>query len=260
MTYRLFIRSLLLPLLFFTVAMRVNAQDSVKNTVAKPVIKKAAVPNPYRAYPPKPGYAKPGFIKPTVVQPGTTPTTGVQPVIPKPVYAAFDTAALKNKSLNEQYQYTLSKIYRYQQPIVSALWKSYADTLHVSHTALKDAKAKITAQAKTIDSLKTDSSAVKRTQVTAINPDTIDVLGIAVAKTTYNIVMGSLVAVLALALVIVVVTTAKYRHEARYRVTLYDELEEEYKTYKAKANEKEKKLARELQTERNKLDDLLGKG
>ncbi|NNU34318.1 hypothetical protein HK413_09460 [Mucilaginibacter sp. S1162] len=50
------------------------------------------------------------------------------------------------------------------------------------------------------------------------------------------------------------------RKEAAYRTTLYNELEEEFKTYKAKANEKEKKLARELQTERNKLDELTGRG
>jgi hypothetical protein len=41
---------------------------------------------------------------------------------------------------------------------------------------------------------------------------------------------------------------------------LYNELDEEYKAYKVKSNEKEKKLARELQTERNKLDELLGRG
>ena len=68
------------------------------------------------------------------------------------------------------------------------------------------------------------------------------------------------VIVLALALVIVIATTAKNKHEAKYRTELYDELDEEFKAFKAKANEKELKLARELQTERNKLDELLGRG
>jgi hypothetical protein len=61
-------------------------------------------------------------------------------------------------------------------------------------------------------------------------------------------------------LAIVIITSAKYRHDAHYRIKLYDELSEEFHAYKAKANEKEKKLARELQTERNKLDELLGRG
>jgi hypothetical protein len=59
---------------------------------------------------------------------------------------------------------------------------------------------------------------------------------------------------------LVIASSGAHRREANYRSKLYNELEEDYKTYKAKANEKEKKLARELQTERNKLDELLGKG
>ena len=58
----------------------------------------------------------------------------------------------------------------------------------------------------------------------------------------------------------VIARSAGYRREATYRTQLYTELEEEFKTFKTKANDKEKKLARELQTERNKLDDLLGRG
>ena len=131
-----------------------------------------------------------------------------------------------------------------------------------SHLALKDAKIKLTAQLKTIDSLKTDTAGKSKpvAETASKSSDTIDVMGMDIPKSTYNIVMGGLVIGLALALLIVIITTAKHRHEARYRSTLYDELDEEYKTFKAKANEKEKKLARELQTERNKLDELLGRG
>ena len=72
--------------------------------------------------------------------------------------------------------------------------------------------------------------------------------------------MVGLVIGLAIALAIVIGTTAKHKYEARHRTELYEEIEEEFKTYKAKATEKELKLARELQTERNKLDELLGRG
>jgi len=58
--------------------------------------------------------------------------------------------------------------------------------------------------------------------------------------------------------VVVIGRSGANTREAKYRTQLYNELEEEYKNYKVKANEKEKKLARELQTERNRLDDLLG--
>ena len=72
--------------------------------------------------------------------------------------------------------------------------------------------------------------------------------------------MFSLVIGLAIAFTVVVLTTAKHKYEAKHRTELYEEIEEEFKTYKAKANEKELRLARELQTERNKLDELLGRG
>jgi hypothetical protein len=69
-----------------------------------------------------------------------------------------------------------------------------------------------------------------------------------------------LVGLFGLTALVVIARSGSFRREARYRTQLYNELEEEFKTYKTKANDKEKKLARELQTERNKLDDLLGRG
>ncbi len=90
--------------------------------------------------------------------------------------------------------------------------------------------------------------------------DAVDLLGISVTKSGYNLIMWGLVLVFGITAIVVIARTGSYRREAKYRTDLYTELEEEYKTYKSKANEKEKKLARELQTERNKLDELLGRG
>jgi hypothetical protein len=59
---------------------------------------------------------------------------------------------------------------------------------------------------------------------------------------------------------IVIARSGRFKYEADYRIKLYNELEEEFKGYKSKANDKEKKLARELQTERNKVDELMGRG
>jgi hypothetical protein len=72
--------------------------------------------------------------------------------------------------------------------------------------------------------------------------------------------MWGLVIVFGLTAAIVIARSGAHSREAKYRIKLYNELDEEYKAYKVKSNEKEKKLARELQTERNKLDELLGRG
>jgi hypothetical protein len=170
--------------------------------------------------------------------------------------AAVPPAPPANNSLNGQYQYLLSKVYNYQRPLISALWKNASDTLNVNRLKLKDAQSKLNVQTKTIDSLNTEitakDKAISRT-------DDVDIFGIVLSKTTYNIIAWGLVALFAAIAFIVIVRSGSFKREARYRTELYAELEEEFKTYKAKANEKEKKLARELQTERNKLDELLGR-
>jgi hypothetical protein len=233
----------------------VNAQDSVKkvapaqNTTAKAVIKR---PNRFHQI-------GPVLSKPADQTPGqqTIPAQTVPKV--NPIRQA-DPAQLNDKTLGGQYQYLLSKSYDYQQPVISAFWKNLNDTLKTVRGKLAQVSAVMADQKKQIDSLKT-SAASKDQSLSESNAkiDAISVFGVLMPKSTYNIVMFSLVGGLTFILVIVIFTTAKYRHEARYRMNLYEEIEEEYKTFKTKANEKEIKLARELQTERNKLDELLGR-
>ncbi|MES2109156.1 MAG: hypothetical protein V4577_10430, partial [Bacteroidota bacterium] len=87
----------------------------------------------------------------------------------------------------------------------------------------------------------------------------VNFLGIYIDKSLYNMIMWGLVIALGITAAIVIYRTGSFSREAKYRVDLYNELDEEFKAYKAKANEKEKKLARELQTERNKVDELMGR-
>jgi len=134
------------------------------------------------------------------------------------------------------------------------------DTLRLTRTTLKSAQTTAAAQTKTIDSLQAaakiadESLSSATTKVNAIN-----LLGIEMPKSTYNLIMWGLVIIFAAIAGIVISRSGIHAHEAKYRTQLYNELDEEYKAFKVKANEKEKKLARELQTERNKVDELTGK-
>jgi|SRR6185503_8420930 len=186
-----------------------------------------------------------------------TDSTALAPVQPARIRTDSVMPILTNQSLNTQYQYLLSKVYHYQQPLISALWKNASDTLTANRVKLKAAQAKIEAQTKVLDSLKTQ---VNDQSAELSRKDGIVVFGLVLTKTTYNLVVWGLVALFGIIAFAVIARSAGYRREARYRTQLYAELEEEYKTFKTKANDKEKKLARELQTERNKLDDLLGRG
>lgn len=192
--------------------------------------------------------------------PATTTPATTTPTQQQPVQQPADSAPV-DKSLRGQYQYLLTKVYGYQQPLVSALFKNYSDTLSTTRRQLKEAQAKLTAQAKTIDTLK--AAATTKDQTLAESKEKVDevnLLGMPLTKATYNLIMWGLVIGFGAIAAIVIARSGSHSREAKYRIKLYEELEEEYKTYKTKANEKEKKLARELQTERNRLDELLGNG
>jgi len=224
-----------------------KAQDSVKKShMVKPVVKpaapKAAATNthPYQAKP---------IAKPPV---NTTPTP-INTYAPAPVNT--------DKSLRGQYQYVLTKLYRYQQPMLAALWKNINDTLNVTRKELKEVKGKLSAQNQSINDLQNDVKSKDQTISDANSKqDEISFIGIPMPKGTYNLIMWGLVLGLAIVLTIVILRTSGAVKEARYRTKLFDELSEEFQAYKVKANDKEKKLARELQTERNKVDELMGRG
>jgi hypothetical protein len=231
------------------------AQDSIKKTtpVTPSVIKYKAHKYHYR-------YRKAGTDS-AKVNPAAQPQTTV-PVNPAPVKT--DSAAppvLVDKSLNGQYHYLLSKIYHYQQPLIGSLWKSVSDTLTADHRKLQALNSKLNIQNKTIDSLKAEVNNKDQT-LTASNskPNAVNFLGTTMEASTYSMIMWGLVLLFGITAGVVIVRSGSLSREAKYRTILYEELEDEIKVYKAKANEKEIKLARELQTERNKLDDLLGKG
>jgi hypothetical protein len=269
-------------ILFLGSTALVKAQDSVKKTtiVKKAVVKpaapaaidpatgKPAIPinpktgKPYSKY----GY---GYYSKNKYDSGkTSPAGAIQaaPVPGKPQVTttvvsqppvADSVAAPTDKSLGGQYRYVLSKIYRYQEPLIAALWKNFTDTLNANRRKLLDAQAKASVQAKTITDLQAESAS--KDQLTS-QADEISIFGISLSKNVYSMIMWGLVIILGVTAAIVIFHTGSLKHEATYRTGLYNELEEEFKAYKTKANDKEKKLARELQTERNKVDELMGRG
>jgi hypothetical protein len=249
------LRTPTLILLTLSIANLSNAQDSTKKATVvkaavKPAVTTAAKPTATKPYIP---YKKP--VTATTQTPGAVATPAVTtPVQQQP-------AAPVDKSLRGQYQYLLTKVYNYQQPLVAALIKNYNDTLNVTRRQLREAQATFAVQTKTIDTLK--ASATSKDQAVAQSKakvDEVNLLGMPLSKSTYNLIMWGLVIGFGAIAIIVITRSGSHSREANYRIKLYSELEEEYKNYKTKANEKEKKLARELQTERNKNDELTGNG
>jgi hypothetical protein len=171
-----------------------------------------------------------------------------------------DTVLMRDKTLNGQYKYLLTRVYHIQEPFVASFYKNMRDSMNVDRKKLQEAEAKLAAATKTTTDLQSNvSEKEKSLEQTNARVNSVNLLGIYIDKGVYNLIMWGLVLALGLTAAIVIYRSGSFSREARYRISLYNELEEEFKTYKAKANEKEKKLARELQTERNKVDELMGR-
>ena len=180
--------------------------------------------------------------------------------------AAKDSANV-DPSLRGQYQTILSKSknlngFKVVNPArLSTFWKNVNDTLRSERRQLPALKKQIAEQQKAIADLKVQLNE-KESALNSSNQrlDEITFMGISFSKGSYNTMVWTIILVLTLVLIVVIIRSARLLHEAKYRSSLYEEISAEYQSYKGKANEKEKKLARELQDERNKLDEYKSRG
>jgi uncharacterized protein HemX len=177
-----------------------------------------------------------------------------------------DTTKNTDPSLNGQYQFMLKKSKslngaRLINPSrLSSLWKSVSDTLRKERKQLQEARQEIKAQADNISSLKGEVNG-KESSLANANAavNEIKFLGVSFNKGTYNTIVWAIIIVLGVGLAFVIFQSGKLRHEAKYRTELYQEVADEFQAHKVKAKDKEMKLARELQDERNKWDDGRGR-
>ncbi|MCX3265982.1 hypothetical protein [Pedobacter agri] len=177
-----------------------------------------------------------------------------------------DTTKNTDPSLNGQYQFMLKKSKSlYGAKLINpsrltGLWKSVNDTLRKERKQLQEARQEIKAQAQNISTLKGEVTGKESSLADATaSVNEIKFLGISFNKGTYNTIVWVIIIVLAAGLAIVIFQSGKYRKEATYRTQLYQEVADEFQAHKVKAKDKEMKLARELQDERNKWDDARGR-
>ena len=177
-----------------------------------------------------------------------------------------DTTKNTDPSLNGQYQFMLKKSKTlYGAKLINpsrltSLWKSVSDTLRKERKQLQEAKQEIKTQSQNISTLKGEVSGKENSLADATaSVNEIKFLGISFNKGTYNTIVWAIIIILGVGLAIVILQSGKYRKEATYRTQLYQEVADEYQAHKVKAKDKEIKLARELQDERNRWDDARGR-
>lgn len=241
--------SLLFTFILFATCLTSYGQDTVKKADKKP--QGIIVPSVYHPIT-RPGYKHLGNRDSALKAKGITnakPDTAKARVPAQPVYV--------DNTLTGQYNTLIKKMYAYERGQVEVFYKNYMDTLNTERRKLKDSTAKLAAQAKTIADLQGSTAAKEQALTVSIaKVNQMNLLGIEVSKTTFQYIMWGLVVVLAGFSVAIYSLSGASRREAAYRTQLNEELAAEFQAYKVKANDKEKKLARELQTERNKYDEL----
>ncbi len=169
-------------------------------------------------------------------------------------------------SLAQQYKDVVINSGSYQgfkeirQDKLDLFWKNISDTLTKERAMLNEAKAKLGSNDQAALASKAElENAQKELTVSKTRVDQISLLGIYLEKGTYNLIMWGLVLLLGAGLAFAIYRSSSSLKEARYRTELYNDLSDEFQKHKLNANEKEKKLARELQTERNLMAEMKGR-
>ncbi len=169
--------------------------------------------------------------------------------------------------LDSQYHKVVKEANNFQeykvikQVSIERFWANIKDSLSSNKGVLKNLNNKISSQNSQMNTLQNKiQQAETNLQKAKTSIDEIYFLGIIpMTKNNYGLFMWALVILFALAAIVLFFKSKKSNTEASHRIKLYNELSEEYKSYKSKANDNEKKLARELQDERNKLAELTGR-
>jgi DNA repair exonuclease SbcCD ATPase subunit len=166
-------------------------------------------------------------------------------------------------TLNDQFQELKRVSNNYQEYEVirvsslNALWNNVRDSLNEQQKQVLNLQQQINSQEQELARLQ-DQLEQKQEEVDASAYDMahINVLGINVEKNNYIIFNWIVILLLLLALGIMY---ARYRSSNKLSIqkrTDYEVLEQEFNDFKIRAREKETRLMRELQTERNEVEDL----
>jgi hypothetical protein len=173
--------------------------------------------------------------------------------------------ALKNdnQTLHDRFMLIRTKSQNYQdykvikESVLDGLWKIIQDSVNAKQSALRQSKAEV---AKLQNDLTSNTAALKAKEDSmqeVVHASThISVLGIDFEKGFFAGMVGVILLIVALAMAGVLYTMNVLRKNLLEKEELMNSISSEYEDYKRKAMDKQTKLSRELQNERNKLQEL----
>jgi hypothetical protein len=169
-------------------------------------------------------------------------------------------------TLNKQYLELKDKANNYQDYKVikhnqlNEFWKGVMDSVTSYKKEIVVAQKEIDTQKAELNQLKQE---LKTTQQEVHKNDyasaRISVLGIQMLKENYIYLNFGIIAVLLVTLAVAIFSYQKSKRIAHEKVTEFDAVQSELNSYKQRLRERETIMGRELQTERNKVDELMQK-
>jgi hypothetical protein len=176
---------------------------------------------------------------------------------------ASDALKNDNQNLRERYLLMKTKSQNYQdykvikENLLDAWWKIVTDSLQAKQTAIRQSNAnasKLQADLnQSLESLKAKETSMQDVVYASTH---IKVLGIDFDKGFFAGMMAVIILALGITIAVIMYTLKANRKNLKEKADLAAAISSEYEEYKRKAMDKQTKLSRELQNERNKLQEL----
>jgi F0F1-type ATP synthase membrane subunit b/b' len=176
---------------------------------------------------------------------------------------ANDALERDNQTLRERYLVMKNKSQNYQEykvikeNILDGMWRIIQDSLNVKQASIRQAQSEINKLNQELEqnkgALKSKEESMQDVQYASTH---ITVLGIDFDKGFFAAMVGVILLILGLVIAVIYYTLKMMRKNLSEKIELMNSISSEYEDYKRKAMDKQTKLSRELQNERNKLQEL----
>ncbi|OIQ28974.1 MAG: tRNA (guanine-N1)-methyltransferase [Bacteroidetes bacterium MedPE-SWsnd-G2] len=167
--------------------------------------------------------------------------------------------SLDSGSINDQFEYLYQKSNNYQEyKVVKKSWiiklKSHTiDSLNAVHKSLSETQSVVEKQDKEITDLKnTLNTTQSNLDKTIEEKDNMSLLGLALSKPNYNMVMFGIILALIVLLALFVYKYNNSNAVTKQAKLALEETEQEFEEHRRIALEREQKVRRQLQDELNK--------
>ncbi len=167
--------------------------------------------------------------------------------------------SLDGGSLKSQYEYMVEESNNYQEfKVIKKDWatkfgRNLSDSLDAIKIELDGAASLAKMQVSTIDGLEKELATTRDSlKISLSEKSNMAWLGVDMHKSSYRILMWSVIGVLTLLLIIIIFILKNNNATTRDAKAKFENLDEEFADYKKRSLEREQKLRRELQDEINK--------